>query len=378
MEMKRVFHPIGQGAFYTETFIDGNNHFTIAYDCGSVTNFEINNLENEINSIGPIDILFVSHFHQDHINGVGILLRKNPKCKVILPVLTLAEEIELILSILKLRKENIDDEYLQEIRTLYWLENIENEKIRIIKSGNNNIVENYTDIKTIQGGITTNGFFSYGKEWEFVLYNPENQKAKALISVISTHLDIRVRQILQNDNRINDAAIITAFNIDEGKTLKQIYKSVFGNKSHNSYSMTLYSAPINSRGLVNNGVPYMCMCPSYNKIFQIQNACKNSLSYCMYTGDSEFYDKTNFKNFQTYYGNKYNNVGLVQIPHHGSKRNFNKNIGNISKCCIISVGTTNQYKHPSFSVISFLENNASSVFLVTEFLQTKVTFIYYI
>ncbi|MDH8702670.1 hypothetical protein M2138_002038 [Dysgonomonadaceae bacterium PH5-43] len=37
MGLIRTFHPIGQGAFYTERHNSKNNNFTVVYDCGSKT-----------------------------------------------------------------------------------------------------------------------------------------------------------------------------------------------------------------------------------------------------------------------------------------------------------------------------------------------------
>ena len=64
MLLQRTFHPVGQGAFYTERHkISNGKDFTIVYDCGS---FQFTNLKNRIKSAfqkgEEIDILFISHF----------------------------------------------------------------------------------------------------------------------------------------------------------------------------------------------------------------------------------------------------------------------------------------------------------------------------
>ena len=82
MKLTRTFHPVGQGAFYTERFYDGDkNVFNMVYDCGSSTKSQY--LKNEINDAfkdgtgkAEIDILFVSHFHNDHVNGIQELARQ--------------------------------------------------------------------------------------------------------------------------------------------------------------------------------------------------------------------------------------------------------------------------------------------------------------
>lgn len=82
MELIRTFHPIGQGGFYSEKFYENDNMvFSVVYDCGS---FSPDTLENEINNTfinnnDKVNVLFISHFHQDHINRVEYLI---DKCKV--------------------------------------------------------------------------------------------------------------------------------------------------------------------------------------------------------------------------------------------------------------------------------------------------------
>ena len=38
MRLTRVIHPVGQGGFYTETLINGDQKINIVYDCGGVDN----------------------------------------------------------------------------------------------------------------------------------------------------------------------------------------------------------------------------------------------------------------------------------------------------------------------------------------------------
>lgn len=83
MIFKRVLHPVGQGAFFTEQFYDENdvNIFTVAYDCGEKNSNK--HLEREIdNTLYPtgqpveIDLMFISHLDEDHISGIEYLVKK--------------------------------------------------------------------------------------------------------------------------------------------------------------------------------------------------------------------------------------------------------------------------------------------------------------
>lgn len=84
----RIFHPVGQGAFYSERHnIDGQK-FNIVYDCGS---FNIKQgtkiVEKAFQEKEVIDILFVSHFDFDHISLLPVLTNKWQVRKIVLPLL---------------------------------------------------------------------------------------------------------------------------------------------------------------------------------------------------------------------------------------------------------------------------------------------------
>lgn len=83
MILKRVLHPVGQGAFFTEQFKKygvESPYLNVVYDCGStVVGKNIPKVvKDEVNIAfdkkDHIDLLFVSHFDEDHTNGLNYLL----------------------------------------------------------------------------------------------------------------------------------------------------------------------------------------------------------------------------------------------------------------------------------------------------------------
>ena len=95
------FHPVGQGLFASGYLMKTGEHqpdFSWVYDCGSSSSSKlvadgIVRLEKEIGDHGQIDLLVLSHFHKDHINGVCRLLKKFKVGTLMLPYMPLAQRL---------------------------------------------------------------------------------------------------------------------------------------------------------------------------------------------------------------------------------------------------------------------------------------------
>ena len=89
IKMQRVFYPVGQGGFYSESFSTENSKFNVVYDCGSVSKGIDKVISNSFDKNEDIDILFISHFDNDHVNKIKILTNRGRKIKnVVMPLLS--------------------------------------------------------------------------------------------------------------------------------------------------------------------------------------------------------------------------------------------------------------------------------------------------
>ena len=82
--MIRTFHPVGQGAFYSERHGD----FNIVYDCGTMSPKKAKSVVESAFKGEVIDVLFISHFDKDHIASIPDLKSSAKQIKiVVLPLL---------------------------------------------------------------------------------------------------------------------------------------------------------------------------------------------------------------------------------------------------------------------------------------------------
>jgi len=88
-----TFHSVGQGMFYSCHIWLRRCHepLTVVYDCGSSSKKEY--LESEIDyliavGVREIDMLIISHFDRDHVNGIPRLLKLLKVKSVYMPYLT--------------------------------------------------------------------------------------------------------------------------------------------------------------------------------------------------------------------------------------------------------------------------------------------------
>lgn len=89
--LHRTLHPSGHGAFFTERIQQpGKDDIIVVYDCGAKDVEERELLRKEVDeffeSNDKIDVLFISHFDSDHVNGIGSLKPYiSDKTKLVMP-----------------------------------------------------------------------------------------------------------------------------------------------------------------------------------------------------------------------------------------------------------------------------------------------------
>ncbi len=334
--LERTFHPVGQGAFFSECFkADNGRKFNVVYDCG--TKSPKDGLKHAISytfSNGEqIDVIFISHLDQDHVNGVKELANNNNLTVRTLFVMPLFSMYSFVLAYIK-----FGSSFIQMFRTiskkgckLLFVKPMEIEDDNegdIIDISENRIDGEGQTITTIRGipisgiSIKSGTKFKYLDIWEYLPFNPSGADENLFQKEI-------IRKHLQLDLLLNALGKTkpTTGEIKELEKVKKIYKKVThrvgrdSNKLNISSLVLLSHKPDHSIKIVSQpSFPW----PWFVE-FNLPYRCRNSeMSACLYTGDTDFSNSSVYQRLMTVVMKYQRGEQLLflQIPHHGSKNNY--------------------------------------------------------
>lgn len=314
MQTRRNFVNVGQALFA----IEEHNGKTIVYDCGGESRLIVTAvLPYILEKNSTIDILFISHYDNDHINGVQYLLHHCQVRHIVLPMveeehklfaalsmpdssfaykLTLNPSRTIIEEIYAIRDEGDRDKVPPRIHFVnpaehsYGDANISDPLPIDDFENNQDIPEN----KAIRIGapiddwiyLPFNRKVMTANQWEdflSFLHLPPTAKSDDIIACWKDHwLDERLYEIPMR------------FPFERRHPLKDAWQVATGTpyRDINEYSMTLYSGPSRNVGTYGG----------------------------LYTGD--YNAKKYITELYNFYIRLWGNIKVVQIPHHGSINNF--------------------------------------------------------
>ena len=329
----RTFHPVGQGAFYSERI----NGFNFVYDCGSSSNKEEREkvVSQSFDKDDVIDLLAISHFDEDHINLIPVLKNKVKQIKAVIFPLMSSEQKAYILS-------TYEDSSLYEI-VLDPQRYFEDAKIIWVNPANPETIDRQNeplylgDLQPQSDGSTEieSGRIIHirgSAKWIYIPYNYDNRernkKLKELFAITFKY-----------NSRFNIDDIAGSLSDRKIRTkLRGIYKIVGGT---NENSLLMYSGPLERK---NDYIE--CL---FRHFYGYYPWLYTNAAGCLYTGDVTINDDV--LPWIDMIKNRYP-VGTIQIPHHGSLNSFNKALlRNGPFHCVISAGQNNGYKHPSCKVL---------------------------
>lgn len=400
MEVTRIIHPIGQGGFYTETLSNGHQTKTFVYDCGGFNHSQkamekylgsYINPQTQLKSNKEIEAVFISHFHADHMNGLQYLLENSRVKYLFLPQLNEDAFIEaFVYNYCQTGTYNHVNRFLMNLYSKLNSNDNNKEETRIIQvreADDNRLPEGGFNIEgqgdhdlnigawnpnqrnnldLSQKSSIPSGTILYCGKWLYIPFNPlvAPEKKEKLRE------DLKSKWGISPNNTI-PIKKLPEFLKDLGvEKCKEIYNSVFHNQ-HNSYSMTLFSGTIS----LNVDRPYHGLCHRPCKFedhcfyhFRTEDYCCNP--NFLYTGDFEpDYDKiktSNIDQLREFYRPVWREIASIQVPHHGSKHNFDEALYKYPIRGIVSVGNNNPYHHPNIDTLIKIREQDCHPVIVTE------------
>lgn len=375
MKVVRTFHPVGQGAFYSERFYEEDNpqaKYNIVYDCGTswgaITKAKkVVNLAFDKND--TIDYLFISHLDFDHVSLVNTLIESvDGKVRNIVLPLVYKEEVRIGINLNYIANHQETETFLR------WILN------RV--DGNNNGIDTritFIGSNDDKGNVTAGGEkitlqIEEGEpEWVLIPRNiSAMSRRKELLEKFDRMLsdpDFKEESIRSGLRVVGSSDELLHLLLDERyvagiirnkklrKAIKSAYEEVAGGVNVNS--LLLYSGP------AREGLNYM-MCLMYSNMFKRMRFRRVG---CFYTGDSDC-DIDEWKG--GIYSDVWQNIGTVQLPHHGSLKSFEVKKNDIDRVYYfpVSCGSTNSYGHPSGKILAYLMKKDGLPHIVTEMANT--------
>ncbi|MGQ7947162.1 MBL fold metallo-hydrolase [Flavobacterium sp. WC2509] len=391
-EIEFQFRPVGQGLFYSGVFnhLPSGELYTMVYDCGTNStahyiNHEIDIFSRKIKKGDKLDLLLISHFHDDHISHVPLLLQKTNGAKVVILPFLSPDELLLNYHVSLIDGRNtfpaeffIDPaRYLMnefKVDQVIYIHPSEagrddltngdidpnklnfTEDFQFVLENNLQLVTNLPlEVITAEGvsHYYDMGTLIFSGLWEFKFFNKirdprqvitfKNDLALLLSNTNPTIEDVRIY--------VNNSPISTLIN------LKQLYYQNFLEAHINDTSLVVFHTAITPltfdyiRSWI-LGRPYF---PASCKVSGASSyRCGNLL-----VGDIKVDNRCLDQIMAKWSSIITDKVIYSQIPHHGASGYLNPRFFNVFSNAIhhiINFGLGNRNKHPTQSIIDIVQN----------------------
>lgn len=394
VEVVRNHYPVGQGFFSSQQILYGDKKFTCVYDCGSLSDEGDALLEQYVeclrNTTDTINLLVLSHFDDDHINGLKKLVERFNIRNIIIPYLSTFEKLLFLLgkNIPLNRHAMQTDLYF----LAYLIDGEGNNFLRSIEEGRIEVISSRSEVTSVpiylDGELSAQIDGRYRRFWEFSYFSlAPGDAGKVEEDLIEKFEDNLTEELLQGIEN-NDISLI----YENRSCIKDAYKEavceVSNNYSrkvpktdpYNFSSVILYSGPTQNARYNIFSVIKKSLCPIYtylngiSELYYYNNLDFSNLGW-LGTGDARLRQKKNIAELdRKLEGWRKKLIGTITIPHHGSFYNWNNGfIELFGKCgsklhCIAGADPEcKRYRrpHPHDSVIGSVVRHGSLFHLVS-------------
>lgn len=390
VRFSRTQWAVGQGFFHSGVVRIGQRQVTYVYDCGS-----LDTGGGKAARIAEIDMftrrhprgvgmLYLSHFHYDHVSGVEELFSKTLVRRVTIPLVPAAERLMAFGSAIS-SGVNVSQWYQdlivdpeRAIRSLrgevevflFRPEEQTDEPGLDHRDQDANIEEDGTAV--VYGPATTfgvgngRGRFIPLWVWDPFVLKFSGKKLTAFLAKLAEKLDMSVPRL---KTVIEDKDFVRHLVEKHEEELTVAFGSSFPDM--NLSSLCLYSGPASE--VVDHG--------NFNRT-KARHCKREGLAVWNFqpawlgTGDGHIGIQGS-KELERRYKNVLKVVGTLALPHHGAATSFDSSllsrVGVSKPTCVVSVGTGNTYEHPHHTVVQAVASSGCHFVAVTEAEESRWT-----
>jgi len=337
--------PVGQGLFMSGRLESAQGgDFTWVYDCGSISEKTIRDKaigQYNKTTARQIDLVTLSHFDEDHINGIVELIRGRTIGTVLLPFIPLWQRLLIALGEGIPVNSALFEFFVDPVAYLASVEGTEIGEIVFVPSAGpddaaapapeegdpdgpiegakidygkppEDSAENLeltADRSVRAGHLRPGGRIAIPSLWEFVPYNDAQMQPRVTPS-FTRRANIVASALIRTPKRRYKAL----------KLLKKIYIRTFGkgSKPQNLISLFLYSGPVGSRlklahDSATSRVTWSAARDNYAQLF---------------TGDGYLHTPAQLQALQHFYAKdrRLARAGILQVMHHGASANWHNGV----------------------------------------------------
>lgn len=411
VKFTETFYNVGQGLFYSGLIKNDKQQLSFVYDCGSKSPNRGKILEDAVeefsesfgDSTKKIDLLVISHFHADHVNGLEKLLDMAEVNTVVIPYFP--PIVRLYYALANPGQDKWYYEFLSDPVKYFFNKERGIEKIILIfenggplepptkldnneakldiklKNSENQDLDNILALDNIDKDKVlcknTNGYISYAINnifWLFAFYNYpiDRNDLESFWECIKTFVN-DIKEVIKDIENIKDIK-------------EKCYNKITNNL--NNTSLILYNGPHINPHIEDCSIKY-CEYKYYpykpHEFFGCNYYCHypyypyfgyyyKNLKYCstLLTGDISL--KFKYDDIKKHFSKYQQQIHTILIPHHGSGENWKDDILQDFKNSFlypVSFGLENQYGHPNPEVINSILESNKNVILINQYFGFK-------
>jgi hypothetical protein len=395
----RIQWNVGQGGFHSGELRDGERRFRYVYDCGSASNGHPGpEVAEYIKSLGAdryVDAVVLSHIDSDHVNGLEMLLRDCEVGRVFLPLLSPIERLSAFLRAQGGVSPFFESMAVSPVTTIAdrSSETIVTEVRRgaaPAPAGDDGLSHPFSPQTSERDSSFTVEIVEYERSLVEVNRAHQNIADSACVRVrgeqtgplwaLSFHVSSKVTALSRRfrhelerafpisvhpEESALDEATLRAMltNRDQLKILRQVYAEAGVNV--NASSMSMIAGPV----LPSSG-------GSETVQFGRYGTTVASPSWLL-TGDAVLKSEPSVRELCEHFVHQITSVGVIALPHHGSRRNFHRSLlsatGGSTQFVFACAGISHEHwLHPHPAVMMQVANEGMIPWVVSESEETRI------